>query len=899
MCKNIFFKWTAIVMTFIILGFTNAYSQNVINNAGGVNWRMGGNNLSATGSTVFGTFAPLAQPIFIYSNGFERMLINNLGNGNNDGQIAMGNNLPVGFTPTARLHLHQDGGNNFMRYSTNTTGSGALNGFATGINNNGFAFITNFTPNQPTAFFTNNVPNGPAFERMRISANDFNGFITMGNTANFNPASELHINTLGLLPGGLGAIAYGHLFRTDGLQTIRNEWQMFNGPNNNSLNEIGVIFTDPQTSSQLFANQPQYNHLNIQATQGDIILRANGYNLAGPGPNPTEVVRITRTQYQQPNAGAPANEGRVSITRSSGLGAGIVTPLAMLHIGDQFVVGPPYNNPNGVGGWRPWMDVGTYYDYQTDNMYVGIKPTTVNDVSDAVIDWGNNPSNIGNGDRMKFIFTAAAGNGNASGPNGLEVARMWSDGTEGRTGFGGGAPFNNAFTIVATNDPGNTVEINSANAVGASAPNAGGGTGFSGLRFTDLNSTSTPYTTNPSTGFLSVDANGDVILVPGSSGGGLGAGYCNALTPLVGNSAGYNLNAFNFYFDGNGSTNIAQNDFIIGNGCGYVPRAKLDINQSSASVGTGSIAVLSGNTDASGGSFLTSAIGVKSIVAANGNDIYRIAGWFQAQEPGGINTTAIFVPKDGGHVSIGYATPNANTPGMLEVSGNIYMGGLLVATSDQSWKINVTPINGAINKIRNINGIYYNWDTINYPNMNFESARQVGFIAQNVDSILPEVVRTDDAGKEYLAYDRIVALLVEGAKEEDQKVDSLIQTVAALENQLNSCCSANANARMQQNNFVNQTDVTLTNEDAVVLNNNVPNPFAEQTTIAYHLPDNIQKAQMLFYDATGKLIKAVELTARGDGQLNIFADDLSNGIYTYALVADGKIVDTKKMVKAK
>ncbi|HTL82228.1 MAG TPA: T9SS type A sorting domain-containing protein, partial [Bacteroidia bacterium] len=75
------------------------------------------------------------------------------------------------------------------------------------------------------------------------------------------------------------------------------------------------------------------------------------------------------------------------------------------------------------------------------------------------------------------------------------------------------------------------------------------------------------------------------------------------------------------------------------------------------------------------------------------------------------------------------------------------------------------------------------------------------------------------------------------------------------------------------------------------------NPFAEQTTITYNLPSTTKKAQMLFYDAQGKLIKAVELTGTGKGQLNVFADDLSNGIYTYALVVDGQVMDSKRMVK--
>lgn len=91
----------------------------------------------------------------------------------------------------------------------------------------------------------------------------------------------------------------------------------------------------------------------------------------------------------------------------------------------------------------------------------------------------------------------------------------------------------------------------------------------------------------------------------------------------------------------------------------------------------------------------------------------------------------------------------------------------------------------------------------------------------------------------------------------------------------------------------------MDNSESIVLNDAVPNPFAEQTTITFNLPESVVKAQMLFYDAQGRLIKAVDLESRGAGQLNVFADDLSNGIYSYALVADGQLIDTKQMVKSK
>jgi alpha-D-ribose 1-methylphosphonate 5-triphosphate synthase subunit PhnI len=125
-----------------------------------------------------------------------------------------------------------------------------------------------------------------------------------------------------------------------------------------------------------------------------------------------------------------------------------------------------------------------------------------------------------------------------------------------------------------------------------------------------------------------------------------------------------------------------------------------------------------------------------------------------------------------------------------------------------------------------------------------------------------------------------------------------------LSNILPLLCKIN-NSAIEQNNEQTQNemrsmmDVLLENKETIVLEQNVPNPFAEQTAIDYTLPSSVQRAQILFYNQEGKLIKAVELTERGQGRINVFGSDLSSGIYTYSLVADGQIIATKRMVKTK
>lgn len=106
--------------------------------------------------------------------------------------------------------------------------------------------------------------------------------------------------------------------------------------------------------------------------------------------------------------------------------------------------------------------------------------------------------------------------------------------------------------------------------------------------------------------------------------------------------------------------------------------------------------------------------------------------------------------------------------------------------------------------------------------------------------------------------------------------------------------NGNNNVMGSSNNSIN---VELSNPDVAVLNPAAPNPFAEQTLITFHIPLKATSAQILFYDSNGKLIKTVDINKKGKGQMYVFANDLSSGTYSYTLVVDGKIIDTKKMIK--
>jgi hypothetical protein len=237
--------------------------------------------------------------------------------------------------------------------------------------------------------------------------------------------------------------------------------------------------------------------------------------------------------------------------------------------------------------------------------------------------------------------------------------------------------------------------------------------------------------------------------------------------------------------------------------------------------------------------------------------------------------------------------------------------------SDAQVKTNVNSFN-ALATLKTLSPVKYNFTNANVPQLNFKPNTDYGFIAQQLETVYPELVDTirvdatfDSVGVvidpskvlKTVNYKAMSALLVRSVQEQQQTIDSLrntqnaiLQQLAALASQINACCS-NTTASRQSNSNINQLDIELSDKDAIVLNQNVPNPFAEQTTITYNVPASVIKAQIIFYNNAGQIIQTVDVTTRGKGKVNVFASDLSSGLYHYTLVADGKVVASKKMVR--
>ncbi len=456
--------------------------------------------------------------------------------------------------------------------------------------------------------------------------------------------------------------------------------------------------------------------------------------------------------------------------------------------------------------------------------------------------------------------------------------------------------------------------------------------GVSGLQFRQLTSANIPVA-NPGTGVLAVNAAGKVIYVTGGGTGTVnnaqnGTSLVGPIVELGGNPLIHctevPLNGFDFFFSGNGVP--FANQVAIGKACNVFPFpvAKLDVLQSSTT--TNSIGINVENTD--NGTAQTPAAtsrGVVSIVS-NTSTNNRIAGFFSTPMipvPG--IPYAIFVPNLSGHVNFGYSVLGT-TSDLVEINGNININGDINGTgnfnytSDAQLKTNISDFHGGLSIVKQINPVYYNF---NGKAQTKTSETHIGAIAQQIGTIAPFAVDTFQAKLDTsdanftkllsIKSEALVYMTINAIKQldslntiKDSLISNLLTRVSALETTVNSCCSNNnfkigsgSNNKTGKPGESGSINVELKNSEDALLYQNEPNPFGEQTTIRYYIPENAGKAEVVFYDEFGRIIKSVEIMEKGNGKLDVNTASLASGIYSYSLIVNGVSKNTKRMVRSR
>jgi hypothetical protein len=200
---------------------------------------------------------------------------------------------------------------------------------------------------------------------------------------------------------------------------------------------------------------------------------------------------------------------------------------------------------------------------------------------------------------------------------------------------------------------------------------------------------------------------------------------------------------------------------------------------------------------------------------------------------------------------------------------------------------NIGPIHGALSRILSVRGIGYDLNKDNFrqvlnktkkASLMVDSRNHYGVIAQELQSCLPELVRTKEDGSLSINYDGFIPLLIEALKEQQKIIGQLEHQVNYLKTYLQ----------------INVPDES--SSDAPILFQNTPNPFSTETEIICFVPGTATEATLHLNDLSGIQLRSYPVRTDGFTSIRLYSSELLPGMYLYTLFVDGNKIGTRKMV---
>lgn len=215
------------------------------------------------------------------------------------------------------------------------------------------------------------------------------------------------------------------------------------------------------------------------------------------------------------------------------------------------------------------------------------------------------------------------------------------------------------------------------------------------------------------------------------------------------------------------------------------PSSKLHVESGDIYVKEGKIGI---NT--APGNFALNVLGNTNYVGTtvyNGDATYIMTNANGVSYLGANFVTTMRVDAANNRVGIGTATPMHE----LEVCGTIATTEMSVTTgitcsSDARFKTNIQNLSSSLDKVMQLRGVSYDWRVSEFPKKKFNDEKQIGFIAQELESVVPELVKDDVDGYKSVDYTKVAPILVEAIKEQQNIIDAQQKEIAQLQNELAS-----------------------------------------------------------------------------------------------------------------
>ena len=106
------------------------------------------------------------------------------------------------------------------------------------------------------------------------------------------------------------------------------------------------------------------------------------------------------------------------------------------------------------------------------------------------------------------------------------------------------------------------------------------------------------------------------------------------------------------------------------------------------------------------------------------------------------------------------------------------------SSSDMRFKKNISTVSGALEKLSKLYPVNYDWRQDEFKNKGFNDKKQWGFIAQEVEKIMPELIHADKDGYRSMNYTGIIPLLTKAVQEQQTEMEKQQKEIDQLKAQL-------------------------------------------------------------------------------------------------------------------
>jgi hypothetical protein len=240
--------------------------------------------------------------------------------------------------------------------------------------------------------------------------------------------------------------------------------------------------------------------------------------------------------------------------------------------------------------------------------------------------------------------------------------------------------------------------------------------------------------------------------------------------------------------------------------------------------------------------------------------------------PEKLEVKGALIPKVNGSYNLGSSSNSWD---------DVWAKGSNIATSDRRLKKNISKLEYGLKEILQLNPVTYY-----YLNYNQNKNLRIGFIAQELDSIMPNtVVVGSETDSSYLGvrYEEIIPILTKAIQEQQVIIEGQKKEIEIIQSKLNSV------------GFLTRNDSNDVLNKEPILFQNTPNPFSNITFIDYFIPETCKQASIIVIDGAGSMVYSYSINSRGMGRVTLEDTKISHGNYFYSLHANGRLIDTKQL----